>query len=54
MSVYEKNAKDWEHDDEPQMDIDLQFALLTNTTYLQSISTSINHVLDAEPQLNLH
>lgn len=36
------------------MDIDLQFALLTNTTYLQSISTSITHVLDAEPQLNLH
>lgn len=54
MSVYVKNAKDLEHDDGPQMDIDLQFALLTNTTYLQSISTSINHVLDAEPQLNLH
>lgn len=54
MSVYVKNVKDLEHDDEPQMDIDLQFALLTNTTYLQSISTSINHVLDAEPQLNLH
>ena len=54
MSVYVKNAKDLEHDDEPQMDIDLQFALLTNTTYLQSISTSINHVLDAGPQLNLH
>lgn len=54
MSVYEKNAKDLEHDDEPQMDIDLQFALLTNTTYLQSISTSIKHVLDADPQLNLH
>ncbi len=54
MSVYVKNAKDLEHDDEPQMDIDLQFALLTNTTYLQSISTSITHVLDAEPQLNLH
>lgn len=54
MSVYVKNAKDLEHDDEPQMDIDLQFALLTNTTYLQSISTSINHVLDADPQLNLH
>ena len=54
MSVYLKNAKDLEHDDEPQMDIDLQFALLTNTTYLQSISTSINHVLDADPQLNLH
>lgn len=54
MSVYVKNAKDLEHDDEPQMDIDLQFALLTNTTYLQSISTSIKHVLDADPQLNLH
>lgn len=54
MSAYVKNAKDLEHDDEPQMDIDLQFALLTNTTYLQSISTSINHVLDADPQLNLH
>ena len=54
MSVYAKNAKNLEHDDEPQMDIDLQFALLTNTTYLQSISTSIKHVLDADPQLNLH
>ena len=41
MSVYAKNAN-------------LLFALLTNTTYLQSISTSINHVLDADPQLNLH
>lgn len=54
MSVYAKNAKNLEHDDEPQMAIDLLFALLTNTTYLQSISTSINHVLDADPQLNLH
>ena len=54
MSVYVKNAKDLEHDDKPQMDIDLQFALQTNTTYLQSISTSINHVLDADPQLDLH
>lgn len=54
MSVYVKNAKDLEHDDKPQMDIDLQFALQTNTKYLQSISTSINHVLDADPQLDLH
>ena len=54
MSVYVKNAKDLEHDDKPQMDIDLQFTLQTNTTYLQSISTSINHVLDADPQLDLH
>ena len=54
MSVYAKNAKNLEHDDEPQMAIDLLFALLTNTTYLQSISTSTNHVLDADPQLNLH
>lgn len=54
MSVYVKNAKDLEHDDEPQMNIDLQFALLTNTTYLQSISASINHVLDADSQLKLH
>lgn len=37
MSVYAKNAKNLEHDDEPQMAIDLTFALLTNTTYLQSI-----------------
>lgn len=36
------------------MAIDLLFAWLTNTTYLQSISASINHVLDAEPQLKLH
>lgn len=54
MSVYAKNAKKLEHDDEPQMAIDLLFALLTNTTYLQSISISINHVLDADPQLKLH
>lgn len=54
MSVYVKNAKNLEHDDESQMAINLLFVLLTNTTYLQSISTSINQVLDAEPQLNLH
>ena len=54
MSVYEINAKSLEHDNEPQMAIDLLFAWLTNTTYLQSISASINHVLDAEPQLKLH
>lgn len=54
MSVYAKNAKNLEHDDEPQMDIDLPFALLTNTTYLQSISASINKVLDADLQLKLH
>lgn len=51
MSVYVKNAKNLEHDDKPQMDINLLFVLLTNTTYLQSISTSINQVLDADPQL---
>lgn len=54
MGVYSKNAKDLEHDDEPQMDIDLLFVWLTNTTYLQSISTSINKVLDADLQLKLH
>lgn len=54
MSVNVKNAKDLEHDDEPQMDIDLLFVWLTNTTYLQSISASINKVLDADPQLKLH
>lgn len=54
MSVYAKNAKNLEHGDEPQMAIGLLFELLTNTTYLQSISTSINHVLDADPQLKLH
>lgn len=54
MSVYAKNAKNLEHDDEPQMTIDLPFALLTNTTYLQSISASINKVLDADLQLKLH
>lgn len=36
------------------MAIDLLFALLTNTTYLQSISASINKVLDADLQLKLH
>ena len=54
MSVYAKNAKNLEHDDESQMAIDLTFALLTNTTYLQSISASINKVLDADLQLKLH
>lgn len=54
MSVYAKNAKNLEHNDEPQMAIGLLFEWLTNTTYLQSISTSINHVLDADPQLKLH
>lgn len=54
MSVYAKNAKNLEHDDEPQMAVDLLFVWLANTTYLQSISASINNVLDAEHQLNLH
>lgn len=54
MSVYVKNAKNLEHDDEPQMAIDLLFVWLTNTTYLQSVSASIHHVLDAEHQLKLH
>lgn len=54
MSVYANNAKNLEHDDEPQMAIDLLFVGLTNTTYLQSISASINHVLDADHQLKLH
>lgn len=54
MSVYAKNAKNLEHDDEPQMAIDLLFIWLTNTTYLQSISASINKVLDADLQLKLH
>ena len=54
MSVYAKNAKNLEHNDEPQLAIDRLFVWLTNTTYLQSISASINHVLDADPQLNLH
>lgn len=54
MSVYAKNAKNLEHDDKPQMAIDLLFVWLTNTTYLQSISASINKVLDADLQLKLH
>lgn len=54
MSVYVKNAKDLEHDDEPQMAIGQLFECLTNTTYLQSISASINKVLDADLQLKLH
>ena len=43
-----------EHNDEPQLAIDRLFVWLTNTTYLQSISDSINHVLDADSQLKLH
>ena len=54
MSVYAKNAKNLEHNDEPQLAIDRLFVWLTNTTYLQSISASINHVLDADLQLKLH
>ena len=54
MSVYAKNAKNLEHNDEPQLAIDRLFVWLTNTTYLKSISASINHVLDADPQLKLH
>lgn len=54
VSVYAKNAKNLEHNDEPQLAIDRLFVWLTNTTYLQSISASINHVLDADPQLKLH
>lgn len=54
MIVYVKNAKDLEHDDEPQMAIGQLFEWLTYTTYLQSISASINKVLDADLQLKLH
>lgn len=54
MGVYANNAENLEHDDEPQMAIDLLFVWLTNTTYLQSISASINKVLDADLQLKLH
>lgn len=54
MSVYAKNTKNLEHDDEPQMAMERLFVWLTNTTYLQSISASINHVLDADSQLKLH
>ncbi|WP_035138289.1 hypothetical protein [Collinsella sp. 4_8_47FAA] len=54
VSVYAKNAKNLEHNDVPQLAIDRLFVWLTNTTYLQSISASINHVLDADPQLKLH
>lgn len=54
MSVYVKNAKDLELDNEPQMAIGQLFEWLTNTTYLQSISISINKVLDADLQLKLH
>ncbi len=43
-----------EHNDKPQTAVDLLFVLLTNTTYLQSISASINLVLDTDLQLKLH
>lgn len=54
MSVYANNAKNLKQNDGPQMAVDLLFVWLTNTTYLQSISASINNVLDAELKLNLH
>lgn len=54
MGVYAKNAKDLKQEDEPQMAVDRLFIWLTNTTYLQSISGSINKALDADFQLKLH
>lgn len=54
MSVYINKAKNLEQNDKPQMAVDLLFVWLTNTTYLQSISASINHVLDSDLQLKLH
>lgn len=54
MSVYINNAKNLEQNDKPQMAVDLLFVWLTNTTYLQSISASISHVLDSDLQLKLH
>lgn len=44
MSVYINNAENLKQNDEPQMAVDLLFIWLTNTTFLQSISPSINHV----------
>lgn len=54
MSVYINNAMNLEQNDRPLMAVDLLFIWLTNTTYLQSISASINHVLDTDLQLKLH
>lgn len=54
MGVYAKNAKNLKQEDEPQMAIDLLFVWLTNTAYLQSVSASINKVLDTDLQLKLH
>ena len=42
MSVYINNAENLEQNDKPQMAVDLLFVCLTNTTYLQTISPSIN------------
>lgn len=42
MSVYAKNAKNLEHDDEPQMAIDRLFVWLTNTTYNSRIHRGLS------------
>ena len=54
MGLYRENSKQLKQDDEPQFAIELNFAWLTNTTFLQEIAPVILHTLDKKWQLALH
>lgn len=54
MQLYRINSELLKKDNEPQFAIDLCFERLTNTTYLQEISSAISHALESEYQLKFH
>lgn len=54
MRLYRENSKQPKQDDEPQFAIELNFAWLTNATFLQEITPAISHTLDSKWQLTLH
>ena len=54
LMLYKDNAQHLKQPNEPQMALDLYFAWLTNTTFLQGITPSISHPLEGEYQLKLH
>ena len=54
MQLYRINSELLKKDNEPQFAIDLCFERLTNTTYLQEISSAISHALESGYQLKFH
>lgn len=54
MQLYRDNSELLKKDNEPQLAMDVCFDWLTNTTYLQEISSTISHTLESEWQLKLH